>query len=53
VGAAELARGVAKDGRVWRPQLAALRDEFTVVAWTSRGGPLVRMCLRIYNEARV
>jgi pimeloyl-ACP methyl ester carboxylesterase len=29
--------GAAEDGRVWQPQLAALRDEFTVVAWDEPG----------------
>jgi pimeloyl-ACP methyl ester carboxylesterase len=29
--------GAASDGRVWRPQLAALADEFTVVAWDEPG----------------
>jgi pimeloyl-ACP methyl ester carboxylesterase len=29
--------GAAEDGRVWRPQLAALADEFTVVAWDEPG----------------
>ena len=29
--------GAAGDGRVWRPQLAALADEFTVVAWDEPG----------------
>ena len=29
--------GAAEDGRVWRPQLAALSDEFTVVAWDEPG----------------
>lgn len=32
-----LAHGAAEDGRVWRPQLAALADEFTVVAWDEPG----------------
>jgi pimeloyl-ACP methyl ester carboxylesterase len=32
-----LAHGGAEDGRVWRPQLAALADEFTVVAWDEPG----------------
>jgi len=27
----------AEDGRVWQPQLAALVDEFTVVAWDEPG----------------
>jgi pimeloyl-ACP methyl ester carboxylesterase len=31
------AHGAAEDGRVWRPQLAALADEFTVVAWDEPG----------------
>ena len=29
--------GAAGDGRMWQPQLAALRDEFTVVAWDEPG----------------
>ncbi|MEX2195681.1 MAG: alpha/beta fold hydrolase [Thermoleophilaceae bacterium] len=29
--------GAAEDGRVWRPQLAALAQEFTVVAWDEPG----------------
>jgi pimeloyl-ACP methyl ester carboxylesterase len=29
--------GAAEDGRVWQPQLAALADEFTVVAWDEPG----------------
>ena len=29
--------GAAVDARVWRPQLAALADEFTVVAWDEPG----------------
>lgn len=29
--------GAASDGRVWQPQLAALADEFTVVAWDEPG----------------
>lgn len=29
--------GAAEDGRVWKPQLAALADEFTVVAWDEPG----------------
>ena len=29
--------GAAGDGRYWQPQLAALRDEFTVVAWDEPG----------------
>ncbi len=32
-----LVHGAACDGRVWRPQLAALSDEFTVVAWDEPG----------------
>ena len=32
-----LVHGAAEDGRVWRPQLAALADEFTVVAWDEPG----------------
>jgi pimeloyl-ACP methyl ester carboxylesterase len=32
-----LAHGAAEDGRVWQPQLAALADEFTVVAWDEPG----------------
>jgi pimeloyl-ACP methyl ester carboxylesterase len=29
--------GAVEDGRVWRPQLSALADEFTVVAWDEPG----------------
>ena len=29
--------GAAEDGRIWRPQLAALADEFTVVVWDEPG----------------
>jgi pimeloyl-ACP methyl ester carboxylesterase len=29
--------GAAEDGRVWQPQLTALADEFTVVAWDEPG----------------
>jgi pimeloyl-ACP methyl ester carboxylesterase len=29
--------GAGEDGRVWRPQLADLADEFTVVAWDEPG----------------
>jgi pimeloyl-ACP methyl ester carboxylesterase len=29
--------GAASDARLWRPQLAALADEFTVVAWDEPG----------------
>ncbi len=29
--------GSAEDGRVWQPQLAALADEFTLVAWDEPG----------------
>jgi pimeloyl-ACP methyl ester carboxylesterase len=29
--------GAAGDGRLWQPQLAALADEFTVVAWDEPG----------------
>jgi pimeloyl-ACP methyl ester carboxylesterase len=32
-----LAHGAGDDGRVWRPQLAALADELTVVAWDQPG----------------
>jgi pimeloyl-ACP methyl ester carboxylesterase len=31
------AHGAAVDSRMWRPQLAALSDEFTVVAWDEPG----------------
>jgi pimeloyl-ACP methyl ester carboxylesterase len=31
------AHGAAEDGRVWRPQLIALADEFTVAAWDEPG----------------
>ncbi len=29
--------GAAGDGRIWQPQLAALADEFTVIAWDEPG----------------
>jgi pimeloyl-ACP methyl ester carboxylesterase len=29
--------GAAADGRLWQPQLAALADEFTVIAWDEPG----------------
>ena len=29
--------GAAEDSRLWQPQLAALADEFTVVAWDEPG----------------
>jgi pimeloyl-ACP methyl ester carboxylesterase len=32
-----LVHGAPADGRFWRPQLAALADEFTVVAWDEPG----------------
>lgn len=32
-----LLHGAAEDGRTWQPQLAALSDEFTVVAWDEPG----------------
>ena len=32
-----LAHGAASDSRLWRPQLAALAGEFTVVAWDEPG----------------
>jgi pimeloyl-ACP methyl ester carboxylesterase len=32
-----LVHGGGDDGRVWQPQLAALADEFTVVAWDEPG----------------
>ena len=32
-----LVHGAASDSRIWRPQLAALADEFTVVAWDEPG----------------
>src|SRR5215218_2109214 len=31
------AHGAAEDARIWQPQLAALADEFTVVAWDEPG----------------
>ena len=31
------AHGAAADSRIWRPQVAALADEFTVVAWDEPG----------------
>lgn len=32
-----LVHGAAEDGRIWRPQLAGLSDELTVVAWDEPG----------------
>ncbi len=32
-----LVHGAASDSRIWRPQLAGLADEFTVVAWDEPG----------------
>ncbi len=32
-----LVHGAAEDGRIWRPQLAHLADEFTVIAWDEPG----------------
>jgi pimeloyl-ACP methyl ester carboxylesterase len=32
-----LVHGAADDGRVWHPQLSALADEFTVIAWDEPG----------------
>jgi pimeloyl-ACP methyl ester carboxylesterase len=32
-----LVHGAAVDSRMWQPQLAALADEFTVVAWDEPG----------------
>jgi pimeloyl-ACP methyl ester carboxylesterase len=32
-----LVHGAAVDGRMWEPQLAALADEFTVIAWDEPG----------------
>jgi pimeloyl-ACP methyl ester carboxylesterase len=32
-----LVHGAAEDSRIWRPQLTALSDEFTVVAWDQPG----------------
>ena len=32
-----LVHGAGDDGRIWQPQLAALADEFTVVAWDEPG----------------
>jgi pimeloyl-ACP methyl ester carboxylesterase len=32
-----LVHGAASDSRIWQPQLAALADEFTVVAWDEPG----------------
>ena len=29
--------GAAEDARIWRPQLAGLADEFTVIAWDEPG----------------
>ncbi len=35
-----LVHGAAADSRMWRPQLAGLADEFTVVAWDEPGAGL-------------
>ena len=32
-----LVHGAAEDGRIWRPQLDALADEFTLIAWDEPG----------------
>ena len=32
-----LVHGAASDGRLWQPQLNALADEFTVIAWDETG----------------
>jgi pimeloyl-ACP methyl ester carboxylesterase len=32
-----LVHGAAEEGRVWRPQIAGLSDEFTLVAWDEPG----------------
>jgi pimeloyl-ACP methyl ester carboxylesterase len=32
-----LVHGAGEDGRTWRPQLAGLADEFTVIAWDEPG----------------
>ena len=32
-----LAHGATSDGRIWEPQLEALADEFTVIAWDEPG----------------
>ena len=42
-----LVHGAAVDSRTWRPQLAALADEFTVVAWDEPGRVARRACPRI------
>lgn len=34
--------GAAEDGRVWQPQLGALADEYTVVAWDEPGARVTR-----------
>ena len=39
-----LVHGAGVDGRMWRPQLAALADEFTVVAWDEPGAAALTMC---------
>ena len=39
--------GAASDARLWRPQLAALADEFTVVAWDEPGAGTPQTCSRI------
>ena len=42
--AAGVGAGAASDSRVWRPQLAALADELTVVAWDEPGAGRPRTC---------
>jgi pimeloyl-ACP methyl ester carboxylesterase len=41
--------GAASDSRIWRPQLAALADEFTVVAWDEPGAGRTRSPLRSWS----
>jgi pimeloyl-ACP methyl ester carboxylesterase len=37
MGSSSRVSAFAEDGRIWQPQLAALADEFTVVAWDEPG----------------
>ena len=43
-------RSGADDGRAWQPQVAALADEFAVVAWDWRG--LTRLGANPWNDGR-
>ena len=45
--------GAAEDGRIWQPQLAALADEFTVVAWDEPGAGQLVGCARRTSRSRI